>query len=238
MIYDPINAITWTIGSVPTTRFGIKALVSSKQSRSPFSNKYGYMAILLGLAFFLLGVPALFTRNTDILKATSFLADISIQTGMQILVWMVWFIGARKYFKLMQLLSITITYSIILLMLELFTSYVKVSTHPNLVLYIDRPIVLALKSFIYLVLALPLGYFFLTQVPKAVGIISKLKAIMTSLVFIIVSVAAASNNIFDKGADTVSSSTTLAIFFTIFLFISFLPSTATRNKYKTKLKGR
>jgi hypothetical protein len=51
------------------------------------------------------------------------------------------------------------------------------------------------------------------------------------MVFILVSVAATANNIFDKGSDTVSSATTLAIFFTVFLFISLIPS-------RSEVKGK
>jgi len=231
MLYAPINAITWTIGSIPTTRFGIKGLMTYRKTKSPFSRRYGLMAVLLGFSFFMLGVPPLFTQDVGILHITSFIADVFVQAGLQVLVWLLWFIGLRKYFKLSQLLSVSIIYSVVLLTIELMTSHVIIQIHPSLVQYVDKPIVLILKSIIYLALALPLGFFFLAQVPKAPDLIAKLKSVMTAMVFILVSVAATANNIFDKGSDTVSSATTLAIFFTVFLFISLIPS-------RSEVKGK
>jgi hypothetical protein len=56
-------------------------------------------------------------------------------------------------------------------------------------------------------------------VPHQTTLSSKLKSLVAGLMFIIVCIAAVSNNIFDKGSDTVQSATELAIFFTIFLVV-------------------
>jgi hypothetical protein len=224
MFYAPLNGITWSIGAIATTRFGLRSLKSHKENLNPIAKIYGYVGITLGIAFFFYGIPALLTNNTSALKYTMLSADVFVQLSMQILVWLMWFLGLRNYMKLRYLLTISGVYSLILLVYEAFTGHVTITSSPHYIVnYIDKPLVLIMQGVIYISLALPLGYYFLLQVPKQTNLNAKLKNFMNAMIFFFVSIAATSNNIFDKGGDTESSALVLGIFFIVFLIVSFIP---------------
>jgi len=223
MFYSPINGFTWSLGSVVCWQFAIKALFSYRSSNNPLARIYGLLGVSLGTALFFFGVPALLTNNVHTLKYTYFLADLFVQVTIQLEVWLLWFIGLRTNVKLRNLLVVTIPFSTVLLSAQLLTSYVTISTKPNLVIYTDKPLVLALKSIIYMAIALPLGYFFLKQIPNQPSFRAKAKTLFSGLIFIILSSAATSNNILDKGSDTTTSATILGIFFALFLIVNLLP---------------
>jgi hypothetical protein len=223
MFYTPLNGFTWSLGSVASWQFAIKALFSYRSNHNPLAGIYGLLGVSLGMALFFFGVPALVTNNVHMLKYTYFLADLFVQVTIQVEVWLLWFIGLRAHINLRNLLAVTVPFSIVLLSAELLTSFVTISTKPNLVIYTDKPLVLVLKSIIYMAIALPIGYFFLRQIPKQPYFLAKAKTLFSGLIFIILSSAATSNNILDKGSDTVSSATILGVFFALFLIVNLLP---------------
>ncbi|HVA11066.1 MAG TPA: hypothetical protein VNG32_02765 [Candidatus Dormibacteraeota bacterium] len=184
---------------------------------------YGLLGLSLGTALFFFGVPALLTNDTHTLKYTYFLADLFAQVAIQVEVWLLWFIGLRTNVKLRNLLAVTVPFSIVLLSAQLLTSFVTISTKPSLVIYTDKPLVLVLKSIIYMAIALPIGYFFLRQIPNQPSGRAKAKTLFSGLIFIILSSAATSNNILDKGSDTTTSATILGVFFALFLIVNLLP---------------
>ncbi len=235
MFYTPINGITWTIGGITTSQFGIKALLNYKNNRNPIARIYGWLGIALGIGLFFFGIPALLTNNTDALKYTYFLADLFVQLCIQIQVCLLWFLLLRSFVKLRYLLLISTTFSAVLLVIQFLTSTAMLSASHNLVIYQDKPIVLILKSIIYIGVSFPVGFFFLRQIPNSPTLRSKFKSLFSGLIFLILSTAATSNNLFDKGSDTVSSSLTLGVFFSLFIIVNSWP---TKNLSTSKTKSR
>ena len=217
MIKAPLNCITWTIGALALYSFSFNSWLAYKETRSLLSRMYYLLSLTFatGLVFF--GVPGLLTHDVHILRYAYFAADSFVQISMQIQVWMLWFLGLRNHIRLGWLLAITIPVSVLSLTIEALTSHVSVSRSPDLVLFLDKPPVLILKSLIYVSIALPLGYFLLRQVPSQISRRAKIKSSAAGLFFIVVCLAATTNNIFDKGSDTVSSARTVLVFFVIFL---------------------
>ncbi len=224
MIYTPWNAFTWTLGSFTMYTSAFKSWRTYNRNKNPLAIIYFWITFTLGVAFFFFGVPALLSNHTQLLKYTYFLADVFVQCSMQAMAWLVWFIGLRKVIRLRVLLISTSLFSLGLLGTQLLTSEVSLSQNPHLVVYTDHFSVLLMKSVIYLAVALPLGYFILRQVPTQPTRRAQAKSFLNGLIFIVVSLAATYNNIFDKGSDTTTSTTILALIFAAFLAVSLVPS--------------
>ncbi|MEK7594554.1 MAG: hypothetical protein AAB436_02885 [Patescibacteria group bacterium] len=224
MINPPVNALTWTLGSVAVYVFAYKSWRTYKATKNPLAQIYALMSAGLATAFFFFGVPALLTDNTDILRFTYLLADITVQITLQLEIWLLWFLGLRNKIRLRTLIIMTSMFSIVLLLTEATTSKARISDSPHLVVYSDIPSVLIMKSIIYVGIAIPLGYFFLRQVPKQTTPQAKARLLLSALTFITLSLAATSNNIFDNGSDTLQSTLILAGLFTVLLIVSLLPN--------------
>lgn len=222
MIHVPINAVEWSLGSLALYTFAWKSRRSYRLTRTPVARIYYVLGLTFGTCLFFFGVPGLFTQDAHILRYTYFLADLFAQITMQVALWLLWFLGLRNRVRLDYLYLVSIPFSAVLLTLQALTSQVTVSQSPYLIVYNDRPAVLILKSIIYLAVSLPIGYFLLRQVPKQVSLRSKVKSFMAGMTFIVISIAATSNNIFDKGSDTPGSATVVSIFFLIFFLAQLL----------------
>ncbi len=218
----PINAYTWTWGAIAVYAFTIKSISSYRRTKNPIARKYSLLGFWFATGMLFYGLPGFFTSDTDVLKHTYFFADVCIQISIQFGFWLSWFIGLRPYIKLKYLLGLTIPLSVLTLIIEFSTSMANVSQNPHLLQYTDAESVLILKSIMYLLVAVPLSFFLLKQVPNQNSISTKFQSLVSGLIPIIVTIAAVSNNIFDKGSDTAQSSVELAIFFTVF-FIAQLP---------------
>jgi len=221
----PINALTWTWGAISLYAFVFRSFFNYKRTKNPLARIYTWLSLVFGTGLLFFGLPGLLTQNPHILRYTYFTADGFMQLSMQLGVWLIWFLGLRTYVKLRYLLAITIPFSLVSLTTEVLTSNVTVSRSPHLIVYTDHFPVLLMKSIIYLAVAMPIGFFLLRQVPNQTSVSAKLKSLVAGLMFIIVALAAVSNNIFDKGSDTVQSATDLAVFFTVFLLAQLLGRT-------------
>ena len=213
----PINAYTWTLGGISIYAFTIKSYLNYQRSKNPLARIYTLLGLTFATGLLMYGLPALITQNAHLLRYTYFSADAFVQVALQLGIWLLWFIGLRIHFSLKYMLALTIPISVATMVIEVLTSKVYVSQSPHLVIYTDKFPVLLLKSILYIIVAFPLAYFLLKQVPNQTNLRAKFQSFISGIIFIIISVAATSNNIFDKGSDTVQSSTDLAIFFAIFL---------------------
>ena len=214
---SPFNAYTWTWGGIAVYAFMIKSILSYRRTRNPIARIYIWLGLTFGTGLLFYGLPGLLTDNISILHYTYFVADIGVQLSLQFAVWLMWFLGMRLYVSLKYLLAVSLSLSFAIMIIEVMTSKVSISQSPHLIVYQDKLPVLILKSIIYVLVALPVGYFLLRQVPNQATAKAKIQSFISGLLFIIVCLAATSNNIFDKGSDTISSSTDLAIFFAVFL---------------------
>lgn len=229
MIHVPINAVTWSLGSLALYTFAFRSWRSYKLTKTPVAKMYYVLGLAFGTSLFFFGVPGLFTQDTHTLRYTYFFADCFAQVSMQVALWLLWFLGLRGRVRLDYLYLVSIPFSAVLLTLQALTSQVTMSNDPFLIVYTDKPAVLAMKSIIYLAVSLPIGYFLLKQVPKQASLKSKVKSFMAGMTFIVISLAATTNNIFDKGSDTAGSATVVAIFFIIFFFAQLLRPSAGQN---------
>lgn len=211
----PINAITWSLGAGALATFTFKSVRTYRVTRNPLAQIYCVLGFTFGTALFFFGVPGLFTQDPHVLRVTYFFADLFVQISMQVQVWLLWFLGLRNRVRLDYLYLVTIPFSTILMTLQALTSSVYVTTSPYLIVYTDKTAVLILKSIIYVVIALPIGYFLLRQVPLQASPKAKIKSFMAGMTFIVIGLAATSNNIFDKGSDTATSASIVAIFFVV-----------------------
>lgn len=224
----PINAYTWTLGGIAIYAFTLKSYLSYRRGKNPLARIYTYLGLAFATGLLLYGLPGIITQNAHILRYTYFAADACVYIALQFGIWLLWFIGLRVYARLKYLLAITVPIAVASMVIEVMTSHVRVSQSPHLIIYSDTFPVSLLKSIMYIGVAFPLAYYLLKQVPNQVTMRAKFQSFISGMIFIIVSVAATSNNIFDKGSDTVQSSTELAIFFVIFL-LAQLPRTLTRS---------
>jgi hypothetical protein len=213
----PLNAYTWTLGAIAVYAFSTKSILSYRRTKNPLAHIYSWLGFTFATGMLFYGLPGLITQNPHTIRYTYFLADIFVQLSLQFGIWLLWFIGMRVYISLKYLLALTVPLSIAIMIIEVLTSKVTISASPHLIIYTDMFIVLVLKSIIYILVALPLAYFLLKQVPNQATWRAKFQSFIAGMIFITVCLAATSNNIFDKGSDTVQSSMDLAIFFTIFL---------------------
>ncbi|MEK7059831.1 MAG: hypothetical protein AAB971_03680 [Patescibacteria group bacterium] len=224
MLDAPVNAYTWTLGSLTVAVFAYRSWRTYKATKNPLAHIYFWLCTGLSSAFLVFGLPAILTANIGILRYTYVMADTLVQLTLQVETWLLWFIGLRNNIRLKTLIMMTSAYSLILIAIESTTSKVAISQSPHLVVYSDIPTVLIMKSIIYIAIALPLGYFFLRQVPKQTNLQAKVRLLFSALSFITISLAATSNNIFDNGSDTIQSTTILAGFFAVLLIAVLLPS--------------
>jgi hypothetical protein len=205
------------VGALALYSFSLNSWLAYRKTKSLMSQMYCVLSLTFATALLFFGLPGLVTGDAHVLRYTYFSADFFVQLSMQIQVWILWFLGLRNRLKLRWLLAITLPLSAVTLGLEVLTSQVSLSQSPPLIIYLDKPPVLVLKSIIYLSIALPLGYFLLRQAPAQTSRRAKLKTATAGLFFIVVCLAATSNNIFDKGSDTVGSAHVVLAFFIIFL---------------------
>lgn len=226
----PINAISWSMGALALYTFCLKGWRSYRLTRNPLGRIYLVLGLTFGTALFFFGVPGLFTHNTHILRVTYFLADLFVQISMQVGIWLLWFLGLQGRVRLDYIYLATMPFSAILMTLQALTSRVSIDTSQDLIVYADKPSVLILKSIIYVAVAVPIGYFLLRQVPLQTSTKAKLKSFMAGLTFIVICVAATSNNIFDNGSDTPVSSAVVAGFFLVF-FLTQLARPANRPSH-------
>lgn len=226
----PVNAIAWSLGSLSSYVFTFKSWRSYRVTRNPLGRMYCVLGLTFGTALFFFGVPGLFTRDVHILRVTYFLADLFVQISMQVQLWLLWFLGLRNRVRLVYLYLISIPFSAVLMTLQAMTSHVSVSQSPYLIVCTDQTAVLVLKSIIYVVIALPVGYFFVRQAPHQVTLPTKIKTFLTGATFITVCLAATANNIFDKGSDTAGSAAVISLFFIIFLLVELLRPSGRRTR--------
>lgn len=224
----PINAIEWSLGALALYVFSWKSYRSYRLTKNPVARMYYVVGLTFGTGLFFFGVPGLFTQDLQILRYTYFLADLFVEISMQAAFWLLWFLGLRNRIRLDYLYLVTIPFSAVLMTLQALTSEVGISHSPYLIIYTDQPPVLILKSIIYLAVALPIGYFLLRQVPLQSSLKSKVKSFMAGMTFIVLGLAATSNNIFDRGSDTPSSATVVAIFFLVFFLAQLLKPTVNK----------
>ena len=222
MTQVPINALAWSVGALALYIFVFRSWRTYRVTRNPLAQIYTLLALTFGTALFFFGVPALFTQNTHILRYTYFLADLFVQISMQVQVWALWFLGLRNYVRLDYIYMVTIPFSAVLMTLQAMTSHVSVSYSPYIITYSDQPVVLVLKSIIYVTIALPIGYLLLRQVPKQTSLKSKAKSLVAGMTFIVICLAATSNNIFDKGSDTPGSAAVVLTFFIVFVVVQLI----------------
>ncbi len=218
----PINAVSWSVGALALYIFFIKSWRSYKITRNPLARMYGVLGLTFGTALFFFGVPALLTQDTHVLRYTYFMADLSVQVSIQVQVWLLWFLGLRSYARLDRLYLLTIPFSAVLMTLQALTSGVSIARSPYLVVYTDKPAVLVLKSIIYVAVAMPIGYLLLRQVPRQTSVKAKLKSFVAGMTFIVICLAATSNNIFDRGSDTPGSVAVVFTFFVVFVIVQLL----------------
>ncbi len=218
----PINAITWTLGSVALYTVAFNSWRAYRRTGNLLTRMYVALGLSFGTALFFYGVPGLLTESISLLRPSYFLADLFAQVSLQVQLWILWFIGLRGHVRLKSLFMVTVPFSAVLVTLQGLTSQVTVSQSPHLILFTDDLPVSIMKSIIYLAIPLPLGYFFLRQVPKQVTGRAKIKSFTLGLIFMVVALAATSNNIFDRGRDTVESATVVMVFFAVFLLVQLL----------------
>jgi hypothetical protein len=222
MIDVPLNAISWSVGAVALYIFVFKSWRSYQITRNPLARIYSVLGFTFGTALFFFGVPALITQDPHILRYTYFMADLSVQASMQVQVWLLWFLGLRNYVRLDYLYLVTIPFSAVLMTLQALTSHVTVSQSPYIIAYTDQMAVLVMKSIIYVGIAMPIGYFLLRQVPRQTSLRSKVKSFVAGMTFIVICIAATTNNIFDKGNDTPDSIAVVFTFFIVFVIVQLL----------------
>lgn len=228
----PINAITWTFGAIPILILCFRGLKTYRQAGNPLSLMYVIIGFTVSLGFLLIGIPPFFTSNSSILIITYYLATISFLSSIQAQTWLLWFIGLRKYISLKKLLLASIIFALVILGLQVGTSHAFVQYQPHLVQYIDAPDVLLFKSALYILLALPISYFFINQARIQKEWLIKAKSLTTAAVFLTVCAAAVSTNILYKGGDSVSSSKILDIVFALILLGCLLPHRHTNTMPK------
>ncbi|HVX57647.1 MAG TPA: hypothetical protein VHA37_08010 [Candidatus Saccharimonadales bacterium] len=221
MIHLPLNAVAWSLGALAVYTFSVRSWRTYHLTQNPLARIYTVFGLTFGTALLFFGLPGLLSQNIHLLRYTYFLADLFVQISLQVALWLLWFLGLRAYLRLDYLYLVTVPFSAVLMTLQALTSQVQISRSPYLIIYTDRPVVLILKSVIYVVVAVPLGYFLLKQVPRQSSFKSKLKSFMAGMGFFIICAAATSNNIFDKGSDTQGSSAILCAFFVV-LFLAQL----------------
>lgn len=228
MHHIAFNGVPWTIASVLVYRFGIKGYRSYRKSKNPLSKIYGFLGLTLGTSLFFYGVPILITINADIIKYTYFIGDLFAQIAMQINIWLLWFIVFRYRVRLRNILIFSVPYSVILLAIQLKTSYITYSYNPLIVGYNDHTSLIILKSIIYIGVAWPLGFFFLHQLPSQPDLLTKFKSLIIGGMFILISGIATYQEITDKGADTYNSALFSLVIFLVFLAGSLIPKS--KNK--------
>ena len=228
MIHVPINSITWSLGAAALYTLAWKSWRSYRRTRNPLAQMYLVLGLTFGTGLFFFGVPGLFTQNLHIIRYTYFLADLFVQISLQAALWLLWFLGLRNQVRLYYIYLVSIPFSGVLMTLQALTSQVGLSQSPYLIVYTDQTPVLILKSIIYLAVAMPIGYFLIRQVPLQTSLRAKTKTFMSGMAFIVVGLAATSNNIFDKGSDTQQSAIIVAGFFVFFLLVQLLRPIAPR----------
>ena len=228
----PINAYTWTFGAIPIIILCYRGLKSYRQAGNPLSLMYVIIAFTVSLGFLLIGIPPFFTSKSSILIITYYLATIVFLLSLQAQTWLLWFIGLRKYISLKKLLLASGIFALVILGLQIGTSHAIVEYNPHLVQYTDAPDVLIFKSAFYILIAVPISYFFINQARVQKEWLVKSKSLITAAVFLTVCAAAVSTNILYKGGDSVSSSRIIDIVFTIILLGSIIPHGHTKTKLK------
>jgi len=213
----PLNAYSWTWGAIAIYGFMVKSIASYRRTRNPLAKIYAYVGLSFGTGLLFFGLPGFFTQNVHVLKDTYFLADLSVQISLQFAAWMLSFIGMKSFLKLKYMLAVTIPLSVVIMILKITSSHVSISHAQNLIVYTDQPILLILKSVIYILIAMPIAVLLIRQVPNQATLRAKFQSFIAGIIYAAVCIAAVSNNLFDKGSDTRDSSLSLIVVFTIFL---------------------
>ncbi len=222
MIHEPINALAWSFGALAMYAFAIKSGRSYRRTRNPLARMYYALGLTFGTALLFFGLPGLVTRDIHTLRITYFFADLFVQVSLQVQVWLLWFLGMRSHVRLSYLYLVTIPFSAALMTLQAMTSHVAVTNAPYMIVYADQSAVLILKSIIYAAIALPIGYFFVRETPRQTSLKAKTQSFMAGMTFIVICLAAITNNVFDNGSDTPRSSAVVATFFAVFLLVQLL----------------
>jgi len=219
----PIDAIAWCIGAAVLWIYSLKSYLNYRVTKNPLVPMYLGIGIPLGAACLLFGLPLLLTNNTEVLFYTNFIGDVCVQITMLSQAWLAWFVGWRRFIPLWVILLITAGISVPLLIIEYQTSAVSVSTSPYLLVYTDPSIVLWLKSLLYVLIAWPIGYFFIRHGISENSTRARTKSIATGVTFILISGAAVVINIFNHGSATFSNAVQNFVIFSIFLIITLWP---------------
>ncbi len=229
MINVPINAITWSLGALALYTFAFKSWLSYRRTRNPIGQMYFLIGLTFGSGLFLFGVPGLLTQDPHILRYTYVLGDFFVQASIQVALWLLWFLGLRNRVRLGYIYMVSVPVSTVLITLEALTSQVSFNQSLNLIVYTDKPVVLILKSIMYICVAMPIGYLMIREVPRQISLRAKFKSLMAGMTFIVVGLAATSNNVFDKGSDTPQSAIIVAVLFLVFLVAQLLRPSGTSS---------
>lgn len=183
---------------------------------------YAIIALLMGTSFFFFGVPNLFSQDPNVLIKTYYLADLFAQLGIIAQTRLLWFIGFKNKISWLVILVPVALWSLSIMLLEtrLIPSHVVVDTNARLVLYIDQPAVLYMKSILYMVVAYPISYFFIRQGFTQKVLKAKINSIAAGMVFLFVATSSIQNALFSNGGDTKTTAITNTILFLLFQVVS------------------
>lgn len=229
----PYNSISWMIGFVAVYTFAFRSWMAYRKTGNEIAKIYFGMSLAFGLGFLFYGVLTLFTFNPIYLFKSYIFSEFAVQIGIQFQVWLLWFIGLRNMIRLRHLLCASITFSVLILIIEIFTSRAFISQSPLLFISKDIPIALGLKCMLYIATSWPLGYFFIKQSGLQQNLKSQLTSIATGLIFIVISSATVLNSIVAGGSDSYESAVVNAAVFLIFLAVNLIPRRLTLYEYRT-----
>jgi hypothetical protein len=229
----PYNAISWMIGFLAVYTFAYRSYLAYKKTGNEIAKIYCGMSLAFGIGFLFYGVLTPFTTDLTILLKSYLFSEAAVQVGVQFQVWLLWFIGLRNMIRLRYLLCISLTFSILILIVEVLTSKVFLSQSPLLFITKDIPLALGLKCLVYIATSWPLGYFFIRQSGLQQNLKAQLTSIATGLIFIVVSGATVLKSIIAVGSDSYDSAVINAVVFLIFLALNLLPRRLSLYEYRT-----
>lgn len=220
----PLNAIAWSLGVPGGAIFTYKTARIYVNQRNPLAGLYSIVFGLLMLSFCFFGFPGWFTHDTKALTLAYYFADFFLLASFIAQAYLLWFVGLKTRINKWAILGPTILLITTIFVLDLMGS--RSFYQPNLILNVDPTLSLGLKTILYLIIPWPLAYFIIRIGTQQTSAAAQAKSIIIGLAYFALSTGSVFSNIFDNGADTISSSSINIVCFIIFFIITAWPRSA------------
>lgn len=195
-----LSPLSLCIVGVASLIIGYKTYASYTYTRNPLGLVSTYLCSFLGVALLMLGLPFLLTRNETVLLWADYVAVVALTGAFLALSRLLWFALLKDKLRFAYVAVPVFACGVAVLISDITT--IQIVEKSGALTYQSSQLSLALKSLLYIFVALPLGIFYGYQAYRQPGRGTKLKLGTLAALLILASISGVLENVTSSGQAT------------------------------------